>query len=81
MPLAPWTLLLHAPRERLPGLNIVLLTMSKTEQIEALRQRRITVGFNRMMPVLRVRLPSACWPSTRSSSKLDHCDGARGLSG
>jgi DNA-binding transcriptional LysR family regulator len=44
--------LLHAYRERLPGVNVVLHTMSKAEQIEALRQRRISVGFNRMMPAL-----------------------------
>lgn len=44
--------LLDAFRARLPGVNIVLHTMSKTEQIEALRQRRITVGFNRMTPPL-----------------------------
>lgn len=35
-----------------PGVNVVLHTMSKSEQIEALRQRRITVAFNRMMPPL-----------------------------
>jgi DNA-binding transcriptional LysR family regulator len=32
-----------------PDVNIVLHTLSKGEQIEALRQRRITVGFNRML--------------------------------
>jgi DNA-binding transcriptional LysR family regulator len=40
--------LLQSFRERLPGVNIVLHTMNKAEQIEALRQRRITVAFNRM---------------------------------
>lgn len=35
-----------------PGVNIVLHAMGKTEQIEALRQRRITVGFNRMLTPL-----------------------------
>lgn len=37
-------------RKRLPGVSVVLHTMSKYEQIEALRQRRITVGFNRLIP-------------------------------
>ena len=44
--------LLEDFRNRLPGVNIVLHTMNKNEQIDALRQRRITVGFNRMMPAL-----------------------------
>lgn len=35
-------------QRRLPGVHVVLQTMDKNEQIEALRQRRITVGFNRM---------------------------------
>lgn len=38
--------------KKLPGVNVVLHTMNKTEQIEALRQRRITVAFNRMTPPL-----------------------------
>jgi DNA-binding transcriptional LysR family regulator len=42
--------LLQDFRTKLPGVNIVLHTMNKSEQIEALRQRRITVGFNRMTP-------------------------------
>lgn len=42
--------LLQEFRHRLPGVNVVLHTMTKNEQIEALRQRRITVGFNRMTP-------------------------------
>lgn len=33
---------------RRPGVRIVLHTMNKSEQVEALRQRRITAGFNRM---------------------------------
>ncbi|MDR2013368.1 MAG: LysR family transcriptional regulator [Rhodanobacter sp.] len=33
---------------RLPGVSVVLHTMTKNEQIEALRQRRITVAFNRL---------------------------------
>lgn len=40
--------LLQAFKERLPGVNVVLHTMTKKEQIEALRQRRITLAFNRM---------------------------------
>lgn len=40
--------LLQDFNRQLPGVNIVLHTMSKTEQIEALLQRRITLGFNRM---------------------------------
>jgi len=32
----------------LPGVSVVLHTMTKSEQIEALRQRRITIAFNRM---------------------------------
>lgn len=44
--------LLQDFNRKLPGVNIVLHTMNKNEQIEALRQRRITVAFNRMMPPL-----------------------------
>ena len=44
--------LLQDFRNRMPGVSIVLHTMNKNEQIDALRQRRITVGFNRMMPTL-----------------------------
>lgn len=40
--------LLQDFRRKLPGVNVVLHTMNKSEQIEALRQRRITVAFNRM---------------------------------
>ncbi len=32
-----------------PEVKVVLHTMTKAEQIDALRQRRITVGFNRML--------------------------------
>ncbi len=42
--------LLQEFRQRFPGVNVVLHTLSKREQIEALLQRRITVGFNRMTP-------------------------------
>lgn len=41
--------LLQEFRERLPGVNVVLHTMNKGEQLEALRQRRIAVAFNRML--------------------------------
>ena len=37
----------HAER---PDVQIGLHTMTKVQQIEALRERRITVGFNRLMP-------------------------------
>jgi DNA-binding transcriptional LysR family regulator len=37
----------HAER---PDVQIGLHTMSKIEQLEALRERRITVGFNRLVP-------------------------------
>ncbi|KAF1711485.1 LysR family transcriptional regulator [Pseudoxanthomonas kalamensis DSM 18571] len=36
-------------RNAYPEVNVVLHTMSKDEQIEALRQRRITIGFNRLL--------------------------------
>lgn len=36
-------------RSAYPDVNIVLHTMTKNEQVEALRQRRITIGFNRML--------------------------------
>jgi len=41
--------LLLAFRNQHPDVKVVLHTMTKAEQIEALRQRRITVGFNRMV--------------------------------
>ena len=44
--------LLLAFRNRHPDVKVVLHTMTKTEQIEALRQRRISVGFNRMLTPL-----------------------------
>ncbi len=37
----------HAER---PEVRIVLHTMTKAEQLEALRERRISVGFNRLVP-------------------------------
>lgn len=37
-------------RKAFPDVDIVLHTMNKNEQIEALRQRRITIGFNRIVP-------------------------------
>ena len=36
-------------RERYPDVKVVLHNMEKSEQISALRQRRITVGFNRVI--------------------------------
>ncbi|NMG43031.1 LysR family transcriptional regulator [Aromatoleum toluvorans] len=44
--------LLLAFRTAYPEVKIVLHTMTKAEQIEALRQRRITLGFNRMLAPL-----------------------------
>lgn len=44
--------ILHAFRANHPDVQIVLHTMTKKEQIEALRQRRIAVGFNRMLAPL-----------------------------
>lgn len=44
--------LLLAFRNDYPEVKTVLHTMTKAEQIEALRQRRITVGFNRMLAPL-----------------------------
>jgi DNA-binding transcriptional LysR family regulator len=41
--------LLQKFQSKLPDVSIVLHTMDKNEQIEALRQRRITVGFNRLI--------------------------------
>ena len=37
-------------REAFPEVEIALHSMTKGEQVEALRQRRITVGFNRLVP-------------------------------
>ncbi|MGZ9710017.1 LysR substrate-binding domain-containing protein [Glaciimonas sp. GNP009] len=36
-------------RSTYPDVNVVLHTMTKSEQITAIRQRRITVGFNRLL--------------------------------
>jgi LysR family transcriptional regulator, benzoate and cis,cis-muconate-responsive activator of ben and cat genes len=44
--------LLLAFRTHHPDVKVVLHTMTKAEQIEALRQRRISVGFNRMLAPL-----------------------------
>jgi DNA-binding transcriptional LysR family regulator len=41
--------LLLAFRKLYPGVKIVLHTMTKNEQIEALRNHTITVGFNRLV--------------------------------
>lgn len=43
---------LHAFRASYPEVQIMLHTMTKKEQIEALRQRRIVAGFNRMLAPL-----------------------------
>lgn len=44
--------LLQLFRETHPDVRVVLHTMSKVEQIEALRQKRIQVGFNRIISPL-----------------------------
>lgn len=41
--------LLLTYRNRYPDVKVVLHTMTKAEQIEALRQRRISIAFNRML--------------------------------
>ena len=41
--------LLLAFRQAYPDVNIILHALSKDDQLEALRQRRITVGFNRFV--------------------------------
>lgn len=41
--------LLQAFRRATPGVRIALHSMGRAEQIEALRQRRISVGFNRLL--------------------------------
>jgi DNA-binding transcriptional LysR family regulator len=43
---------LHAFRASHPNVQIALHTMTKKEQIEALRQHRISAGFNRMLAPL-----------------------------
>ena len=42
--------LLLSFRDSHPDVKVVLHTMTKAEQLEALRQHRITVGFNRLLP-------------------------------
>ncbi|WP_299198892.1 LysR substrate-binding domain-containing protein [uncultured Amphritea sp.] len=44
--------ILLAFKERYPEVNVVLHTMDKGEQINALRQKRISLGFNRMLAPL-----------------------------
>lgn len=39
-------------RQHYPDVHVVLHTMDKAQQIEALRQRRIDAGFNRLLPTL-----------------------------
>jgi DNA-binding transcriptional LysR family regulator len=44
-------------RSTYPEVTVILHTMAKGEQIEALRQRRITVGFNRLLePCVDIRV-------------------------
>lgn len=60
--------------DRRPEIRIALHNLTKTEQIDALRERRITVGFNRLVPpepdlavetVLRERLLVAVYRGHR----------------
>lgn len=44
--------LLRKFRQAYPGIKTMLHTMTKAEQIDALRQRRIAVGFNRLLAPL-----------------------------
>lgn len=44
--------ILLAFKERYPEVNVVLHTMGKGEQINALRQKRISLGFNRLLAPL-----------------------------
>ncbi|MGE0482549.1 MAG: LysR family transcriptional regulator [Gammaproteobacteria bacterium] len=51
--------ILHAFRRAAPGVRLALHSMGRAEQIEALRQRRISVAFNRLLhtePDLETRL-------------------------
>lgn len=70
----------HAQR---PDVRIVLHTMTKAEQLEALRERRISVGFNRLVPPepglvietvlreqLRVALPAGHALCARASVRI-----------
>ncbi|MBI4984100.1 MAG: LysR family transcriptional regulator [Rhodocyclales bacterium] len=41
--------MLLAFRQAYPGVNVVLHSMNKGEQVAALRERRLTVGFNRLL--------------------------------
>lgn len=63
-----------------PDVEIGLRTMTKAEQIDALRERRITVGFNRLVPpeddlvietVLRERLVVALHTDHRLAKKRE----------
>jgi DNA-binding transcriptional LysR family regulator len=75
----------HAAR---PQVRIALHNMTKAEQLQALRERRITVGFNRLVPdepgivvrpVLReplvVALPDTHALATRASLTIPDLDG------
>lgn len=70
----------HADR---PDVRIVLHTMTKAEQLDALRERRISVGFNRLVPpepdlvietvmreTLRVALPASHRLAARAAVRV-----------
>lgn len=80
--------LLRQFRESYPEVNIVLHNMTKDEQLDALRHRRITLAFNRLMrPVeglcsetlltepLYVALPSGHRLAARTAVMLKELDG------
>ncbi|UXJ50867.1 LysR substrate-binding domain-containing protein [Pseudomonas citronellolis] len=53
--------LLLAFRNAYPEVKIILHNMNKEAQIEALRQRRIDLGFNRFIKPSMI-LPANTWP-------------------
>lgn len=71
MDLIPQILL--AFRNRYPDVKIVLHTMTKGQQIEALRQGRISVGFNRMLtPADDITVVPVAEEGLRLALPVDH---------
>ncbi|MBS0347041.1 MAG: LysR family transcriptional regulator [Proteobacteria bacterium] len=65
--------LLLAFRNRYPDVKVVLHTMTKAEQIEALRQRRISVGFNRMLaPLADLAIKQVTTEGLLLAVRVDH---------
>lgn len=70
--------LLMAFHSQYPGVRVVLHTMSKAEQIEALRQRRISVGFNRLLtPLEDIEVRPVLTESLLVALQADHPMAAR----